>query len=403
MNKLFFLLLCFSCVTLMAMPVKSIPPAGGQKSADQPAKSIVSAVTLAYDEIRPYQEDWAAFRVGKQWGFIDKQGRVVMEPQFDFEPYVKYGLIHVGIGYQKYAKIFDRMGNLRIDSAPYFHLNEFTDSLFTTACTYGDGAKGIKPERFILDRYGNEVYKIENEGTYSGSVYCSQSPHEGRIWFCTKESYRQNGFMDVAGIPVIAPKYIQVKDFCNNRAWVKKKMDTGEELWGAIDRNGFEIVPFTFKDEPKRDFVLNRCFAWMGDYYILIDNQGRQLSQLKFKGAANFSSADVTVARIEENYEQISLIIDYNGAVVKRFDKPATGEQIFLRSGFNDGLATATLGPFGKMGAVDKSGKTIIPFEFDSIDPFSCQRALATKTDKTGKIIEGMIDTHGNFVIVREQ
>lgn len=403
MKKLVFVLFCISCVSLIAQPVESKAQINNQKSVNQPSKSVAASVTLTYDEIKPYHEDWAAFRAGKQWGFIDKQGRVVMEPQYDFEPYVKFGLIHVGIGYQKYAKIFDRMGNLRIDSAPYFHLNEFTDSLYTTACTYGDGAKGIKPERFILDRYGNVINKIENEGTYSGSVYCSQSPHEGRIWFCTKESYKQNGFMDITGIPVISPKYLQVKDFNDHRAWVKKKLSTGEELWGAIDRQGVEIIPFTYKEEPKRDFSMNRCFAWMGDYYILIDNFGRQLSELRFKGAADFTSADATVARIEENYEQISLIIDYNGAIVKRFDKPASGEQILLRSGFHDGLATATLGPFGKMGAVDKTGKTIIPFEFDSIDAFSCQRAMATKTDKTGKITEGMIDTHGNFIIMKGQ
>lgn len=387
----------------MAQPVKSKNPGNAQKSVNQLSKSNAASVTLTYDEIKPYHEDWAAFRVGKLWGFIDKQGRVVMEPQYDFEPYVKFGLIHVGIGFQKYARIFDRLGNLRIDSGPYFHLNGFTDSLYTTACTYGDGAKGIKPERFVLDRYGNVINKIENDVTYTGSVYCSQSPHEGRIWFCTRESNRQNGFMDVAGIPVISPKYLQVKDFSDHRAWVKKKLSTGEELWGAIDRQGLEIIPFMYKDEPKRDFSMNRCFAWMGDYYILIDNTGRQLCELKFKGAADFTTTDATVARIEENYEQISLIIDYNGAIVKRFDKPATGEQIYLRSGFNDGLATATLGPFGKMGAIDKTGKVIIPFEFDSIDAFSCQRAIATKTDKTGNITEGMIDTKGNFVIVKEQ
>lgn len=403
MKRSLIVLMCTINLVSFAQQSKPKPVTTGQKTAVNSAKPIPAAVALQYDEIKPYTEDWAAFKTGNKWGFVDRQGRVVVEPQYDFEPYVKFGLVHVGIGFQKNAKIFDKTGNLRIDSSPYYHLNGFTDSLYTTACTFGDGAKGIKPERFILDRSGNIISKIENEGTYSGSVYCSQNPHEGRIWFCTKESYKQNGFLDIAGIPVISPKYVQVKDFSDNRAWVKKKLNTGEEFWGAIDRNGLEIVPFTYKDEPKRDFVLDRCFAWMGDYYILIDNFGKQLSPLKFKGAANFTSADATVARIEENYEQISLIIDYNGNVIKRFDKPVSGEQIFLKSGFNNGLATATLGPFGKMGAIDKTGKTVIPFEFESIDAFSCERAIASKYDKTGKLIEGMIDLQGNFVIVKTQ
>lgn len=376
----------------------------GAKS--NPAMPAVKAVQLRYDEIRPFNENWAAFKVDNKWGFVDKEGKIVMEPQFTHEPYLKFGLIHVGIGYQKQAKIYDKQGNLVIDSSPYYLLNGFTDSLYTTACTFGDGAKGTRPERLLFDRTGKIVTQLENEGTYSGSVYCTQTPHEGRIWNCTKASYLQNGYLDMKGKQVIPTIYLQAKDFSNNRAWVKKKTENGQEFWGAIDTSGIEVVPFIFKHEPKRDFSMNRCFAWMGDGYILIDNTGKTLTETKFKGAANFTSKDVTVARIEENYEEVYLLLDYNGKVVKLFEKPAPAtqkEQVIVKSGFNNGLATASWGIFGKMGAIDKTGKTIIPFDFESIDAFACERATALKTDKTGMQIEGVIDTHGNFVIIKSK
>lgn len=368
------------------------------------AVSQVKAVTMNYDELKPFADGWAAFKRNNLWGFVDIQGNRVIEPVYTFEPYYKFGLIHVGIGIQRKAKIYDKEGKLLIDSDPYYNLNGFTDSLFTTACTFGDGAKGIKPLRYLLDRSGKIVMIYENENTSSGSTYCSQTPYEGRIWFQEKSDYRKKGFLDLNSQKVIPGQYIEVKNFSNNRAWVKSKLPTGEERWGAIDTTGRIAVNFTYTQE-QQPFKFNRCFVFDGGNYMLIDTAGKLLSDMKFKKAAPFSSFEVTTVKIEENYEEVSLILDYSGKVIKKFEKPAPGtnkEQIFLKTGFHDGLAIATYGIYGKYGAVDKTGKLIIPFEFDSIDGFNCGRALASKTDKVGKNTIGVIDTHGNFVIVKQ-
>lgn len=372
----------------------------------QGTKSVASSktVTLAYDEIKPFANNWAAFKKGNLWGFVDVQGVVTIEPVYTFEPYFRFGLIHVGMGVQRKAKIFDKEGKLVIDSEPYYNLNGFSDSLYTTACTFGDGAKGIKPLRYLLGRTGEIVAIIENENTSSGSTYCTQTPVEGRIWFQDKTDYRKKGFLDIHSRKVIPGQYIDVKNFSNNRAWVKSKLPTGEERWGAIDTTGRIAVNFTYQQE-QQPFCCYRCFTFDGSNYSLIDSAGKVLTDMKFKKAAPFSSPDVTTVKIEENYEEISLILDYSGKVVKKFDKPAPGtnkEQIFLKTGFHDGLAIATYGMYGKFGAVDRTGKVVIPFDFDQIGDYNSGRAIASKTDKAGILTTGVIDTKGSFVIVKQ-
>jgi hypothetical protein len=366
--------------------------------------SQAKAVIFNYDELKPFADGWAAFKRNSLWGFVDIQGNTVIEPIYTFEPYYKFGLIHVGIGIQRKGKIYDKEGKLLIDSDPYYNLNGFTDSLFTTACTFGDGAKGIKPIRYLLDRSGKIALILENENTTSGSTYCSQTPYEGRIWFQDKLDYHKKGFLDLNSRKVIQGQYLEVRNFSNNRAWVKSKLPTGEDRWGAIDTTGRIAVNFTCTQE-QQPFKYNRCFVFDGNNYILIDTAGKLLSDLKFKKAFPFSSFEATTVKIEENYEEVSLIIDYSGKIIKKFEKPApetNKEQIFLKTGFRDGLAIATYGIYGKYGAIDKTGKVIIPFEFDSIDGFNSGRALASKTDKVGKATIGIIDTKGNFVIVKQ-
>jgi len=391
-------------ITLFLSLIIFVDNASCQSTKTASPSGIASAVVLNYDILKPFNDGRAAFKRGTLWGFIDIHGKVVIEPVYTFEPYYKYGLIHVGIGIQRKAMIYDKEGNLVIDSSPYYNLNGFTDSLYTTACNFGDAAKAIKPLRYLLNRKGEIVTLLENENLSSGSTYCTQTPVEGRIWFQDKLDYRKKGFLDTYGQIVIPAQFVEVKNFSNNCAWVKNKLPSGELRWGAIDTNGRVAIDFTYQFE-QQPFKQYRCFVWDGAYaYTLIDTAGKILSDIKFKQATPFNNRDVTTVKIEENYEDYSMIIDYSGKVIKKFEKPLPGSnklQIYLKGGFNDGLAIATYGLSDKFGAVDRTGKVVIPFEFDLIKDFNNGRALAVKTDNTGKTTTGIIDTRGNFVIVK--
>jgi hypothetical protein len=391
-------------LTLFVGVIILIDTAYSQTAKIAPASGTVTPVVLNYNDLKPFNDGWAAFKRGNLWGFIDIQGKVVIEPVYTFEPYYRYGLIHVGIGIQRKAKIYNKEGNLVINSDPYYNLNGFTDSLYTTACTFGDPSKAIKPLRYLLNRKGEIAALLENENQSSGSTYCTQTPVERRIWFQDKMDYHKKGYLDLYGRIVIPAQFAEVKNFSNNRAWVKNKLPSGELRWGAIDTNGRVAIGFTYQFE-QQPFKHYRCFVWDGAYaFMLIDTAGKVLSDIKFKQATPFNNNEVTTVKIEENYEDFSMIIDYYGKVIKKFEKPLPGSnklQIYLKGGFNDGLAIATYGLFDKFGAVDKTGKVVIPFVFDLIKDFNNGRALAVKTEKTGIITTGVIDTHGNFVIVK--
>ena len=43
---------------------------------------VVSVINSRFDGADPFSEGMAAVLVGKKWGYIDKTGKIVIEPQF---------------------------------------------------------------------------------------------------------------------------------------------------------------------------------------------------------------------------------------------------------------------------------------------------------------------------------
>ncbi|WP_161768763.1 WG repeat-containing protein, partial [Picosynechococcus sp. NKBG042902] len=46
-------------------------------------KEGMIVINPQFDQIRPFSEGLAAVRVGDRWGYIDKEGTMVINPQFD--------------------------------------------------------------------------------------------------------------------------------------------------------------------------------------------------------------------------------------------------------------------------------------------------------------------------------
>ena len=112
------------------------------------------------------------------------------------------------------------------------------------------------------------------------------------------------GFVNEAGEEVIPPQYIYADDFDNGIAIVAKgkwtidpKWDnkynqgrywTEEELWGAIDKNGNEVIPFIF-DEIKHfydrtDMFMVHYGGWKNGRWGVIDCKGNWLADPIFEG-----------------------------------------------------------------------------------------------------------------------
>ena len=114
------------------------------------------------------------------------------------------------------------------------------------------------------------------------------------------------GFINEDGVEVIKPQYIYADNFCNGIAlvckgeWtIDKKWDnryntgkywTEEELWGAIDKEGNEVIPFIF-DEIHLFYNVDDVFfahygGWETGHWGVIDNKGNWLAEPIFEDIA---------------------------------------------------------------------------------------------------------------------
>jgi len=60
---------------------------------DKTGKTVIEP---QFDDARNFQEELARVKINKKWGYIDKTGKMVIEPQFDRAFGFSEGLANVG-------------------------------------------------------------------------------------------------------------------------------------------------------------------------------------------------------------------------------------------------------------------------------------------------------------------
>lgn len=169
----------------------------------------------------------ARFIEGGQWGFIDKTGRVVIEPKF------------------KYCSRF-REGR----------------ALVRTETGFG-----------YIDTQGRMAVKAEYTG---GSPLLAEGllgVEKGGRW----------GFVDLNGESRIACRFAEVQSFSGGLAAVKT-----EGKWGFIDLAGALIIPARF--EKVRDFSEGLAPVSLKGTWGYIDKTGNFAIQPQYESAAPFSN-----------------------------------------------------------------------------------------------------------------
>ena len=61
-------------------------------------KDLRLTIPHAYEEVRPFKENYAAVRINDKWGYINRSGRMVVNPSYDFVYDFFHGLSVVAIG-----------------------------------------------------------------------------------------------------------------------------------------------------------------------------------------------------------------------------------------------------------------------------------------------------------------
>ncbi|HQU86611.1 MAG TPA: WG repeat-containing protein [Pyrinomonadaceae bacterium] len=304
-------------------------------------------------------------KVNNKYGFIDKFGNIVIEPQFQGVYDFSDGLAKIYTNGEFDTAYIDETGKIAIE--PKFDIGSNFSEGFAWV--------GFDPEK--------KPYKLG-----SLTLYSSQGTH----------SFNYNiGFIDKTGKFITEPIFTFAGNFSEGLAFVRTK----DNKFGFIDKSGeFAIQPkFDWADS----FSEGLALVFVKGKYGFIDKTGKIVIKPQFTKAESFSEG-LAVVKIGGQVREPNLgsqIITTTTADTNYAYIDKTGKIIFkIKAGsansFSEGLARFE--PFGdyKHGFVDKTGKVVIRPTFMGSSDFSEDFAsiiLEAKDksfgfiDKTGKII----------------
>ncbi|MBX3245175.1 MAG: WG repeat-containing protein, partial [Acidobacteria bacterium] len=281
-------------------------------------------------------ENWFPVRVDGKTGYIDRTGKIVLEPKYDGASYFSEGLGRVSVG---------------------------RDTIITEGFSQGfideTGKMVIKPKWDIVTHFSDGLaavgfdqtkQKIEINGRFLG--YTSAS-HTWYRW----------GFIDKTGNAVIDTKFSDITEFRDGIA--AANTDPYQPKYGFIDKKGNWVIKPQFENANQFSDGLARVF--INGKYGFIDKSGKLVIKPEYSWALNFSDGLACVRiggdvikpygmSITNNFGEHAFI-DKNGKVVIKLKNAE------CRSSFSEGLARfEEIGKYGE-GFIDRTGKVVIkPF-----------------------------------------
>lgn len=316
-----------------------------------------------YDYVEPFSEGMARVEVGDKWGFIDEKGKLVIATQFDDARDFSEGLAGVRIG--KNWGFIDKTGKMVIPSKFY------------------DDYYGINT--FYNFHDGMAIVKLRDEGDYRNG-YINK---KGEIVVEVSSSSPGN-FSD--GIAISDNKIIDK----TGKVLANTQYDQIFRLNGdiiAVDRNvGYMIIdksgsPLTGYLDFLPDYSEGLAVAKVDGKVGYADKTGKVVIEPKFDDGGNFSEGLASV-KVDGKWGYI----DKKGQYVINPQFEGVGD-------FSEGLARMSVDR--KSGFIDKTGKVVIAPQFVNVDDFSGGLALFHEglagfqwqsdtwgyVDKTGKIV----------------
>jgi len=369
------------------------------------------------------------------WGFIDRSGKVVIEPKFNASTRFKNGLASVSIGKNYFASrtLIDRTGEPITDklfagtSDMSEHLAEVEYSIpsiyyggdSTNIQTYiddngrlwkhqfkacGPFREGIAPvqlrtERFHFKQTNPMFCLIENlaqmaENSYANMCYAINGSYRDYEIVDLKETTVKRlpgtaelvpfsegllpfkaknlfGFVDTKGNIVVQPKFYAASSFADGLAAVC--FSYSDRRWGFIDTSGTLVIPFKYSEF--QDFHDGLARVHMGEESGFINKKGEFVirSTENFQVEGNFSEGLASV-NLPSNGKGF---INPSGKIVIKLPPCDVGE-------FHDGLCYASLLKNGTrlLGYIGKTGTWLIKPQFDNAENFSEGLAAVYFADK---------------------
>lgn len=321
-----------------------------------------------FEEARYFSEGLAAVRSGGKSGFISPKGDFVINPQFDTAYSFSEGLAAVVMDHK--LGFIDTSGKIVIN--PQFD----TDRELSILSFFSDGLALVKSgQKFgFIDKTGK--YVINPQFGFAapfseGLALATNSERPG--------SDASFGFIDKTGKFIINPQFKVAFPFTQGLAAIQVG-----ELWGFADKTGkYAINPQYKAVIPFSADGLAGIQAADGKWGA-VDKAGKLVINPQFEG--NFLSRGPGGPNL---FGGRDFIEGYLMAIDPRLDD-------LMRLGFSEGLASVSL--TRKQGYIDTTGKYTINPQFDIAFPFIDGLAFVAVASGERDVKFGYIDKSGNFV-----
>jgi hypothetical protein len=304
---------------------------------DDLARDQYGGRTLYHKAFRNFSEGLCAVKLGKTWGFIDKEGNFVIEPKYDSASCFSEGLACVRVG-AKYGYI-DRTG------------------------------KAIIPMQFDWPSQSSEVSSDDPDLDYSKILAEPLVFSEG---LAVARKGDRCGYIDHTGKVVIEPTFLGAQPFDHGYAQVTTA--TGS---GLIDKRGKLSDPASHC----LGFADGVFLAFSGFYtpdkrrLFYLNANGQRAIPQEFVDARVFSEGLAAVAPGSEALNTYTAYgyINTSGTMVIKPQFSIAGNN--LGADFIDGRAIVSPLGLGLTrpldGVIDASGRWIVMPEYDHISAYS--------------------------------
>ncbi len=330
-----------------------------------------------YEDAKPFSAGFAAVKENGKWGFIDKSGKWLIEPN--------------------YKMVESFQNGLALAQKP----------------SNDDKNDKETPKYGYLSADGNWLIPPKFEEAYSFSEGFAAVKENGK-W----------GYISISGSPFIEFNYDNALPFLDEQGWVKYGDD-----WQAIDKFGNRYLQvasasdiFIDMDEIPFMWTENETNQKMG---LHVDNEnvmpfaydrisstvGRNRIFLERNKTWNYLNSKNEI--IEYNFDDVDYMLMANNAIMKRIKKEGkygffntktetivipmeydNAESFFYiypqSSSFGEDVQPlagyAKVERNGKWGIIDMEGKMLVPVIYDQIDNFSEGYAKVTLNGKNGYV-----------------
>lgn len=320
--------------------------------------------------------DLIAYSDGTDWGYVNRKGDIVINPQFEDAYNFSEGLALVKNSEGMFGFI-DDAGNF-----------QGGDPRFSDATHYSEGkAWTVKPlgSPTCIDQSGAILFSCEScesVSNYSdGLALFSQKNKDGEL---------QYGYLDKTGKVEITAQFGYAQDFANGYAAVGNK----KGKWGFINTKGEIKINYQFEDVSPQGFADNDMVAVTdGKNWGWVDSDGKYVCNPQFKGGAWYIANDFWLV---SDGGKIGFTTNDGKYVVNpqfKDSKAIYSNQEYNLIPYNDG---------SDWGYIDQEGKIVINPQFEDAYPYVDGLAIVESANGFGMINkEGKYEVNPQFSKLR--